>query len=157
MRVHPELLAKQKLPPKRVNDRLWERRYQDIRCFERYLARNGTVVRKFFLHVSRGEQRKRFLERLEDPAKHWKFSAADLAERDRWKDYMDAYEKMIRATASKHAPWYVIPADNKWYTRIVVAAVMVDTLESLELGYPEIAKSERAVLEKAKRALEAEK
>ena len=157
VRVHPELLARQKLPAKLVDDRVWERRYQDIRCFERYLTRNGTVLRKFFLHVSRGEQRKRFLARLEDPAKQWKFSAADLAERDHWNEYMDAYEKTIRATATKHAPWYVIPADNKWYTRIVVAAVLVDTLHSLDLAYPQLAKPERAGLEKAKRALEAEK
>ncbi len=153
VRVHPELLARQKLPPRLADDDIWERRFEDIRDFERYLARNGTVVRKFFLHVSREEQRRRLLERLEDPAKQWKFSAADVAERALWKPYMEAYEKMIRATASEDAPWYVVPADHKWFTRIVVAAVMVDTLESLDLAYPKVGKTARAQWAKAKRAL----
>jgi PPK2 family polyphosphate:nucleotide phosphotransferase len=157
VRVHPELLVRQRIPPRLVDDGIWKRRYQDIRAFERHLGRNGTVVRKFFLHVSRAEQRRRFLERLEDPAKQWKFSAADLAERALWKRYMSAYEEMIRATAAEHAPWYVVPADHKWFTRIVVAAALVETLESLELSYPKLDKTQRAALAGLKRELERER
>src|SRR5574341_1690845 len=122
VRVHPEFLEKQKLPPDLITKNLWEERFQDIRRFERYLARNGVAVRKFFLHVSKQEQRRRFLERLEDPKKNWKFSASDTQERERWGDYMAAYEGMIRHTATQYAPWYVVPADNKWFTRVVVGA-----------------------------------
>ena len=132
VRVHPEILARQKLPPRLVDAKIWKRRYEDIAAFERYLGRNGTIVRKFFLHVSRKEQKRRFLERLDTPAKNWKFSAADAKERAFWKDYMTAYEEMIRRTSTEEAPWYVVPADNKWFTRIVVAAAIVDALASLE-------------------------
>jgi PPK2 family polyphosphate:nucleotide phosphotransferase len=156
VRVHPELLAHEKLPAQLVDDDLWKRRYQDIRDFERHLTRNGTVILKFFLHVSSAEQRRRILERLDDPAKQWKFSATDLAERERWKDYMRAYEEMIRATATERAPWYVVPADHKWFTRIVVAEVIVHALESLDLSYPRLSRAQRAELARAKRALRAE-
>ena len=121
VRVHPEFLAKQKLPPKLVGKNIWEERFEDIRNFEQYLARNGVVVRKFFLHVSKKEQKRRFLERIDDPLKNWKFSSNDASERDFWDDYMEAYEQMIQETATKDAPWYVVPADNKWFTRVVVA------------------------------------
>jgi PPK2 family polyphosphate:nucleotide phosphotransferase len=156
VRVHPEILAKEKLAPELVKDDIWERRFDDIRHFERYLTRNGTTIVKFFLNVSPGEQRRRFLQRLEDPAKQWKFSTADLAERAKWKQYMKAYEDMIRATATVRAPWYVVPADHKWFTRIVVAAAMVDALESLDLAYPEVTPAQQAELAKVRRALEAE-
>jgi len=157
VRVHPEILAKGKLAPELLKGDLWEARFEDIRNFERYLTRNGTTIVKFFLNVSPGEQRRRFLQRLEDPAKQWKFSAADLAERAKWKQYMKAYEELIRATASEHAPWYVVPADRKWFTRIVVAAAMVDALESLDLAYPTVTKAQQAELAKVRNALEAEK
>ena len=153
VRVHDDLLAKEKLPPGLVDNHIWERRYEDIRAFERHLSRNGTVIRKFFLHVSRGEQKRRFLARLEDPAKQWKLSSADLGERSLWKRYMDAYERMIRATATERAPWYVVPADNKWFTRIAVAAVMVDALEAMGLSYPKLGREGRAELAKLKRGL----
>jgi PPK2 family polyphosphate:nucleotide phosphotransferase len=153
VRVHPELLAGEKLAPRLLEGDLWERRFQDIRDFERHLVRNGTTLVKFFLHVSRGEQRRRFLERLDDPTKQWKFSAADLAERARWKQYMKAYEEMIRATARDGAPWYIVPADHKWFTRIVVVDALVDALESLDLSYPTLTKPQRAELAKARRAL----
>ena len=155
VRVHPELLARQKLPRERVGKRLWEQRYQDIRAFERHLDRNGTLVRKFFLHVSRAEQRRRFLERLEDPRKQWKFSAADLHERAVWHRYMEAYEDMIRATATPEAPWFVVPADHKWFTRVVVASAVAEALGSLDLAYPTPDKSQRAAIAAAKRALRA--
>jgi PPK2 family polyphosphate:nucleotide phosphotransferase len=156
VRVHPELLAKQKLDPRLLEGDIWERRFQDIRGFERHLSRNGTRIVKFFLHVSRDEQRRRFLERVDDPAKQWKFSAADVAERARWKRYMHAYEEMIRATATEDAPWHVVPADHKWFTRIVVAAVMVDALESLDLSYPKLTREQRLELAKVRRALASE-
>ena len=156
VRVHPELLEKQKLPPSLVGKDVWEQRYRDIRAFERYLACNGVLIRKFFLHVSREEQKRRFLERLEKPEKNWKFSSADAVERGCWKDYMRAYEEMIRATASEDAPWYVVPADNKWYTRIVVAGAVVDALASLDLQYPKVGKSKLAELDKARELLLAE-
>jgi PPK2 family polyphosphate:nucleotide phosphotransferase len=155
-RVHPELLEKQKLPPKLVGDDLWKQRFQDIRSFERHLARNGTAVRKFFLHVSKGEQKKRFLERLENSEKHWKFSANDVREREHWDAYMEAYEDTIRQTARKEAPWYVVPADNKWFTRIVVAAAVIDALASLDLAYPEVGKQARKELAAAREGLLAE-
>ena len=153
VRVHPELLVHQKLPQKFIDKDIWENRYKDIRNYEKYLARNGVAICKFFLHVSRGEQKKRFLERLENPDKNWKFSASDMKERPFWKDYMRAYEDAIRATAGEHAPWYVIPADNKWYTRVVVAAAIITTLASLDLGYPKIDKAKRKELAAAKRTL----
>ena len=157
VKVHPEYLEAQKLPPSLVGKHVWDQRYEDIRNFESYLARNGTIIRKFFLHVSRDEQKKRFLERIEQPEKNWKFSAADVRERGHWDAYMDAYQRMIRETASKEAPWYVVPADNKWFTRLVVAAAVVEALESLDLHYPEIDKKQRADLEAARVSLLAEK
>jgi len=152
-RVHPEILARQKLPPKLVGKDIWEERYEDIRSFERYLSRNGVVIRKFFLHVSKAEQKRRFLARLDEPEKNWKFSANDVVERRFWKDYQEAYEDAIRATATKHAPWYVIPADHKWFTRLAVAAVIVDTLAQLELHYPVVDAEKRKRLQAARREL----
>jgi len=157
VKVHPEFLAAQRLPPQVVGKRLWDERYQDIRSFERHLARSGTVILKFFLNVSREEQKRRFLERIEEPEKNWKFSAADVRERAHWDAYMDAYETMIRETSAPHAPWYVVPADNKWYTRVVVAGAIVDTLERLDLHYPTLDKAQRAELAAARKSLAAEK
>jgi polyphosphate kinase 2 (PPK2 family) len=154
--VHPEYLEGQKLPAPLVGKHVWDERYEDIRNFERYLARNGTIIRKFFLHVSRDEQKRRFLERIEEPEKNWKFSAADVRERGHWDAYMSAYQKMIRETASKEAPWYVVPADNKWFTRVVVAAAVVDALVSLDLRYPGVDKKQLADLEAARQTLLAE-
>jgi PPK2 family polyphosphate:nucleotide phosphotransferase len=153
VRVHPELLQGQKLPPRCIGKDVWDDRCKDIRNFERYLARNGVVICKFFLHVSRGEQKRRFLERLEQPEKNWKFSANDVRERPFWKAYMRAYEEAIRATASAEAPWYVVPADNKWYTRVVVAAAIIDTLASLGLHYPTVDAAKKRELAAARRAL----
>ncbi len=138
VRVHPELLKTQRLPPKLVTKDIWDERFADINAFERYLARNGTVIRKFFLHVSEEEQRRRFLARLDDPTKNWKFSIRDVAERGHWKDYMCAYEEMLSATSTKHAPWYVIPADYKWFTRLAVAQVIVEALTELDLAFPKL-------------------
>src|SRR6201999_383093 len=151
VRVHPEFLAKQKLPPKLMGKQIWEDRYEDIRNFERYLTRNGVVVRKFFLNVSKKEQKRRFLDRIDDPQKNWKFSSNDAAERDFWDDYMEAYEEMIQETATKDAPWYVVPADNKWFTRVVVAAAVIETLASLDLAYPRVDKDKRTELAAARR------
>jgi PPK2 family polyphosphate:nucleotide phosphotransferase len=153
VRVHPELLAAQKIPPELVTGKVWEQRYKDIRSFERYLGRNGVLVRKFFLHLSKGEQKRRFLERLDNPEKNWKFSTADAQERLRWKDYMKAYEQMIAQTATPEAPWFVVPADNKWFTRIVVAAAVIDALDSLSLAYPKVSPAKLKELARAKRAL----
>jgi PPK2 family polyphosphate:nucleotide phosphotransferase len=153
VRVHPELLAKQKIPQQLITKDIWEDRYEDIRDFERYLTRNGVVIRKFFLHVSANEQRKRFLERLDNPAKNWKFSPNDSRERGFWKDYMKAYEDMICNTATDYAPWYVVPADNKWITRVIVAAVVIDALASLDLRYPEVGAAQRKELAVAKKEL----
>jgi PPK2 family polyphosphate:nucleotide phosphotransferase len=153
VRVHQALLAKQKLPEELVTKRIWEERYEDINAVERYLSRNGYVILKFFLHVSRKEQRKRFLERLDQPEKNWKFSSADARERGHWDDYMEAYEDMIRATATKDAPWFVVPADNKWFTRLVVAGAIVEALEDLKLEFPEVDQEKRAELAKARRML----
>ena len=153
-KVHPEILARQKLPPELVSKRVWQERYEDICGFERYLARNGTVIRKFFLHVSKGEQKRRFMSRLDEPAKNWKFSANDVAERRHWKDYQRAYEDVIRATATPEAPWYVVPADNKWFTRLVVAAAIVDALAGLDLAYPKVSAAQRKALAAARRELE---
>ena len=153
VRVHPEFLEKQKLPAELVTKDIWKERFQDIRSFERYLSRNGVVIRKFFLHVSNKEQKKRFLERIEEPEKNWKFSANDANERQYWDDYMDAYEDMIQNTATKAAPWYVVPADNKWFTRVIVAAAVIEALDSLDLKYPEVSKEKLKELAAAKRAL----
>ena len=157
VRVHPELLANQKVPQELVTREIWEERFHDIRHFERYLARNGVVVRKFFLYVSAEEQKNRFLERLNNPAKNWKFSSADSRERGFWKEYMDAYQDLICNTATDYAPWYVVPADNKWYTRVVVAAAVIDALESMNLRYPEVTESHRKELAAAKEALIADR
>ena len=156
VRVHPELLGKQKLHPSLVSKHIWKERFKDIRAFERYLTRNGTIVRKFFLNVSRKEQKKRFLERIETPEKNWKFSAADVKERAYWKDYMAAYEDMIRHTATGESPWYVVPADNKWFTRIVVAAAVIEALAGLDLHYPNVSAEQRRDLETARKTLLAE-
>ncbi len=153
VRVHPELLERQRLPAELVTRRIWDERFQDIRGFERYLTRNGIVVRKFFLHVSKEEQKRRFLERIEKPEKNWKFSSTDVQERGFWREYMAAYEEMIRHTATPEAPWYVVPADHKWFTRAVVAAAVIETLASLELAYPEVDKDKRKELVAAKQAL----
>jgi len=153
VRVHPELLDRQKLPPELVTKDIWKERLKDIRRFEQYLAHNGVVIRKFFLHVSKKEQKRRFLERLQNPEKHWKFSANDIKERGFWDDYMTAYEDTIRRTATPEAPWYVVPADNKWFTRLVVAAAVVETLGSLDLEYPEVSKEKLKELAAAKRTL----
>jgi PPK2 family polyphosphate:nucleotide phosphotransferase len=157
VRVHPEYLERQKIPPELVTKDIWKERFKDIRGFERYLTRNGVVIRKFFLHVSKKEQKKRFLARLENPEKNWKFSASDLKEREYWDDYQDAYEDMIRHTATEDAPWYVVPADNKWFTRVVVAAAVVSTLGSLDLAYPKVGPEKLKELAAARRALLAEK
>jgi PPK2 family polyphosphate:nucleotide phosphotransferase len=157
VRVHPQILEGQKVPPKLIDKDIWDQRYKDIRAFERYLGNNGIIVRKFFLHVSRDEQKKRFLERIEEPSKNWKFSTADAKERGHWKDYMKAYEDTIRETATKAAPWYVVPADNKWFTRVVVAAAIIDALASLELHYPHVGKAKLKELAEVKRLLLAEK
>jgi PPK2 family polyphosphate:nucleotide phosphotransferase len=153
VRVHPELLARQKLPPALTGKGLWKNRFRDIRAFERYLANNGFLTLKFFLHVSKKEQKRRFLDRLEQPEKNWKFSAADLAERDYWDDYQQAYEDTIRNTATKHAPWYVVPADNKWFSRIVVAAAVIHALAELDLDYPKVGPEKRKELAAAKKEL----
>jgi len=157
VRVHPELLAKQKVPPELVTKKIWKERFQDIRAFERYLHRNGTIVRKFYLHVSRDEQKKRFLERIENPQKNWKFSSTDAKERGHWDAYMEAYEEMIRATSTADSPWYVVPADNKWYTRVVVAAAIIDALASLDLKYPVVSDAMKKDLLEAKKLLMAGK
>jgi PPK2 family polyphosphate:nucleotide phosphotransferase len=154
VRVHPEILKGEKTPPSLVGKDLWEERFEDIRCFERHMARNGTVIRKFFLHLSKKEQKKRFLARLDEPEKNWKFSASDIHERKYWDDYQDAFEDMIRNTATKHAPWYVVPADNKWFTRLVVSTVIVDALESLDLAYPKVDEKKHKELQVAKKLLE---
>lgn len=155
-RAHPEILGRQRLPTGAVTRRIYDERLSDIKGFEDYLGRNGTVVRKFFLHVSRKEQKKRFMERLDDPAKNWKFSAADVAERKYWKAYMDAYEQAIQATATKDAPWYVVPADNKWFTRLVVAGAIGLAMEHLDLHYPKVDAAQKANLQAARTALLAE-
>jgi PPK2 family polyphosphate:nucleotide phosphotransferase len=153
VRVHPNFLAKQKLPPKLVGKKIWEERFEDIRNFEQYLARNGVVVRKFFLHVSKKEQKRRFLDRIDDSFKNWKFSSNDANERDFWDDYMKTYEEMIQRTATKDAPWYVVPADNKWFTRVVVASAVIETLDSLDLAYPKVDEGKLKELAAAKKKL----
>ena len=157
VRVHPELLERQRLPRELVTKRIWDERFDQIRDYERYLSRNGVLVRKFFLHVSRKEQKRRFLERIEDPRKNWKMSVEDAAERQHFKEYMRAYEDAIRNTATDEAPWYVVPADNKWFTRVVVAAAVIDALASLDLAYPEVGPEKRRELLRVRRALLAER
>jgi PPK2 family polyphosphate:nucleotide phosphotransferase len=156
VRVHPAILDKQRLPPELLGKKLWDQRLAAIAGFERYLAQQGTVVLKFFLNVSKAEQKHRFLERLDEPGKNWKFSEADLAERAYWDDYQDAYQDAIAATASSHAPWFVVPADNKWFTRLVVVAAMIEALDGLDLKIPEMSADERAALQAARLKLEAE-
>jgi len=153
VRVHPPLIENQKVPPSLVTKDIWKERFEDIHCFEQHMTRNGTVIRKFFLHLSKKEQKKRFLARLDDPDKNWKFSEADIRERDYWDDYQDAYEDMIRHTTSQHAPWYVVPADNKWFTHLVVAAAIVETLEDLNLSYPEVDAQKRKEVQAARKLL----
>jgi PPK2 family polyphosphate:nucleotide phosphotransferase len=156
VRVHPEILKTQRTPPSLLTDRIWDERFEDICCLEQHMARSGTVIRKFFLHLSRQEQKKRFLKRLEEPEKNWKFSASDVRERKCWDDYQQAYEDMIRNTAKKHAPWYIVPADNKWFTRLVISTVIVDTLESLDLQYPKVEADKKKELVAARKQLEKE-
>lgn len=153
VRVHPQFLEGQKLPPRLVGKHIWEERLEDIAAYERHLARQGTVVLKFFLNVSKAEQKRRFLARIEEPEKNWKFSANDVAERGHWDAYMDAYAAAIGATAARHAPWFVAPADAKWFTRLVVVAAIVEALEGLDLHYPKVSKAQKAALEVARKAL----
>jgi polyphosphate kinase 2 (PPK2 family) len=156
VRVHPEYLAGQRLPERLISKRIWDERFEDINAFERYITRNGIAVIKFFLYVSKEEQRRRFLGRLEEPEKHWKFSLADVDERERWNDYMKAYEDMIRNTAHRHAPWYVVPADAKWFARVVVVAAIVETLEQLHLEFPTVGPEKKRELASARSALVAQ-
>jgi PPK2 family polyphosphate:nucleotide phosphotransferase len=153
VRVHEDNLKRQKLPASLVNKRIWDERLSDIAQFEDYLTRQGTIILKFFLHVSRKEQKKRFLERLDRADKHWKFSMSDVHERKFWGDYMHAFEEAIRATATKHAPWYVVPADNKWFTRLLVAAAIVEAMEKLDLAYPTIDAEKKKELQTIRTAL----
>jgi PPK2 family polyphosphate:nucleotide phosphotransferase len=154
VRVHPDILKGEKTPPALVTKDIWDERFEDIRSFERHMARSGTVIRKFFLHVSKKEQKKRFLARLDEPEKNWKFSVGDIHERKYWDEYQDAYEDMIRNTATKHAPWYVVPADNKWFTRLAISCVVVDALESLKLAYPKVEDAKKRELQEGRKMLE---
>jgi PPK2 family polyphosphate:nucleotide phosphotransferase len=156
VKVHPEILNAQRLPGPLVSKNIWAERYEDIANFEQYLSRNGTVVRKFFLHVSKEEQRRRFLDRLTIPEKNWKFSMADVKERNCWNDYQRAYEEAIQHTATPQAPWYVVPADHKWFTRTVVAGAVIDALEELDLAYPKVDATKRAELKLVRTELERE-
>jgi PPK2 family polyphosphate:nucleotide phosphotransferase len=153
VKVHPEFLSKQKLPPELIHKDIWEERYEDINNFELHLARNGTRIIKIFLHVSKEEQKKRFLERLDKPAKNWKFSLGDLAERKFWDDYMAAYEKMLTATSTKHAPWYVIPADHKFVARAAVAEILTNTILDLAVDYPKVSKEAKLAFADAREKL----
>ena len=157
VRVHPTLLHAERLPDRLITKHIWQERYEDINAFERLLTRNGTMIRKFFLHVSEEEQKKRFLERLEDSKKNWKFSMDDIKARESWEDYMEAYEEMVQNTASKHAPWFVVPADNKWYARMIVACAIVEALKELDLSFPDVDKEKKKELDSIKEALLAEK
>jgi PPK2 family polyphosphate:nucleotide phosphotransferase len=157
VRVHPEILSRERLPAELVSGKIWRERFEDIRAYERYLDRNGIIILKFFLNVSRKEQKKRFLERLDEPEKNWKFSATDVMEREHWGEYMDAYEEMIQNTSTERAPWYVVPADHKWFTRVVVAEALVHALDRLNLSYPEVDKKKRKNLKKARAVLMREK
>ena len=156
VRVHPHFLRKQKLPPELITDRIWKQRFEDINAFERYFTRNGFVIRKFFLHVSRAEQRRRFLDRLDRPDKNWKFSLGDLAERDKWRAYMTAYEDMIRSTSTPHAPWVVVPGDDKKFARTVIAAAVIDALNGLNLAFPPLDDDQKRDLSRARRLLQRE-
>ena len=156
VRVHKELLERERMPPSLVTKNIWNERFSDINAYEQYLSRNGIVIRKFFLNLSKEEQKRRFLSRLDEPAKNWKFSTADITERERWDEYMTAYEEMIQHTATPHAPWYVVPADKKWYTRLVVSAAIIDVLEELNLRYPTVDDAQRKELKAARVALEHE-
>ena len=156
VRVHKELLEREKMPPSLVTKDIWNERFADINAYEQYLSRNGVVIRKFFLNLSKEEQKRRFLKRLDEPDKNWKLSSADIAERERWPEYMTAYEEMIQHTATPHAPWYVVPADNKWYTRLVVAAAIVHAMEDLNLHYPTVDADKRKELKAARAALQHE-
>jgi PPK2 family polyphosphate:nucleotide phosphotransferase len=153
VRVHPEILARQKLPPKLITRDIWRERFEDISCFERHLARNGTVILKFFLNVSRQEQRERFLDRLEDPAKNWKFNMGDIAERALWAKYQAAYQDMIRHTSTHHAPWHIVPADHKWFARVVIGSTIVAALDRLDLHFPVVDKAERSEFKQVRQAL----
>jgi PPK2 family polyphosphate:nucleotide phosphotransferase len=157
VRVHPEFLAAQKLPPESSGKDIWQQRFKDIRSFEQHLARNGTLVLKFFLNVSRDEQRKRFLDRIEEPAKRWKFSMGDVSERKLWPKYMEAYEDLIRETSRPEAPWFVVPADNKWFTRLVVSSAICDAIEKLDIDFPKIEGKALKELKAVRDALKAEK
>ncbi len=157
VRVHPEILSRERLPAELVSGKIWRERFEDIRAYERYLDRNGIVIMKFFLNVSKKEQKKRFLERLDEPEKNWKFSASDVMERNHWGEYMDAYEEMIQNTSTERAPWYVVPADHKWFTRVVVAEALVHALDKLNLSYPQVDKKKRSDLKKARAVLMREK
>jgi PPK2 family polyphosphate:nucleotide phosphotransferase len=156
VRVHPELFAREKLPGQIVSEDIWRKRFEEINAFERYLTENGFVALKFFLHLSKKEQKARFFERLDDPDKNWKFSMNDALERQHWDKYMGAYEEMIRNTSTKHAPWYVVPADHKWFSRLVVAEAVIDALESLDLSFPAVDTEKRKELKAARAALERE-
>jgi PPK2 family polyphosphate:nucleotide phosphotransferase len=157
VRVHPQLLEAEKLPEALITKHIWVDRYEDINAFEKFLTRNGVVIRKFFLHVSKEEQKKRFLERLEDSKKNWKFSMDDIKEREFWDDYQEAYEEMVQSTATKRAPWYVIPADNKWYGRLVIASAIIEALNGLDLKFPDVDKEKKKELEAIRDALLQEK
>jgi PPK2 family polyphosphate:nucleotide phosphotransferase len=154
VRVHPELLHAERIPLELITKDIWKQRFEDIRAFERYLTRNGVIIRKFFLNLSKKEQKKRFLARLDEPEKNWKFSAADIKERACWDDYMDAFEDMIRHTATPEAPWHVIPADNKWFSRIAVAEAVINTLEGLDLSYPKVDDAKSKELAAARKLLD---
>jgi PPK2 family polyphosphate:nucleotide phosphotransferase len=156
VRVHPEILARQRIPPELVTKDIWRERFEDITAFEKYLARNGTLILKFFLNVSKEEQRQRFLERLDDPSKNWKFSLGDIAERKLWDKYQAAYQDLIRNTSARHAPWHVVPADHKWFARVVISSAIVSAMEKLDLHFPEVDKSDTGNVKKAKTALEKE-
>jgi len=157
VRVHPQILLRQQLPEALVTDQIWQERFESINDFERHLTRNGVVIRKFFLHVSKAEQRRRFLCRLEEPQKNWKFSLGDAQERQHWDEYQKAYEDMIRHTSTPEAPWYVVPADHKWFTRLVVSTAVIDTLENLDLAYPKVDEGRKKELQAARKALLAER
>jgi PPK2 family polyphosphate:nucleotide phosphotransferase len=157
VRVHPEFLQKQRLPPKLIGKDIWQERFDDIRTFEKHMARNGTIVLKFFLHLSKDEQKKRFLDRIDEPDKQWKFNPGDIEERKLWDKYMSAYEDMIRSTSTSHAPWYVVPADHKWFTRLVVANAIKDAMAGLGLEYPKVDETAREALKKARSVLAGEK
>lgn len=156
VRVHPELLGRERIPSHLILDNIWQKRFEDINAFEHYLSGNGFVVLKFFLHLSKKEQKRRFLERLEEPEKNWKFSMSDALERQHWEKYMRAYEDMIRNTSAKHAPWYAVPADHKWFTRIVVAEAIIDAMEGLDLSFPKMDAERRKELKDARAVLERE-